>query len=197
MSCDFMTKLVKWAGVSFGRVITGTRSQGQGYYGNKGRVITAFPRNFLASPLPLASLELWPFWASFYYFKSPPGETQIFFFGPVTFVSNCQGKMVGYVGLIRANWCLSCFFLLNWRLTLAIRPSQDAGKQDCLGRRLSKGGYTTPLIAKIKSDNEDKLLIYQKSKGPHFWLVTLWLTNHPTIKFQYQKGMFWKVRLWR
>ena len=115
--------------VSFGRVITGTRSQGQGYYGNKGRVITAFPRNFLASPLPLASLELWPFWASFYYFKSPPGETQIFFFGPVTFVSNCQGKMVGYVGLIRANWCLSCFFLPRpLLLTLAIRPSQDAGK---------------------------------------------------------------------
>ena len=66
---------------------------GQDYYSDKvqgikggevslggGRVITAFPRNFLASPLPLA-VELWPFWASFYYFKSPPGETQIFFQG--------------------------------------------------------------------------------------------------------------------
>ena len=78
------------------------RGQGQGYY--------CLSQEFLASPLPLA-VELWPFWASFYYFKSPPGETQIFFFAGITFVSNCQAKMVGYVGLIRANWCLSCFFL--------------------------------------------------------------------------------------
>ena len=91
------------------RAITATRGQGRAS-GGRGRVITAFPRNFLASPLPLA-VELWPFWASFYYFKSPPRETQIFFFAGVTFVSNCQAKMVGYVGLIRANWCLSCFFL--------------------------------------------------------------------------------------